>query len=40
MEKEFIKANVYFIKVAIEKDSVVPSSFMASVTQVLLVNGL
>jgi hypothetical protein len=24
---EFIKNNVYFIKVAIEQDSVVPSSF-------------
>jgi hypothetical protein len=27
VKKEFIKSNVYFIKVAIEQDSVVPSSF-------------
>jgi hypothetical protein len=40
VKKEFIKINVYFIKVAIEQDSVVPSSLPASVNQVLLVNGI
>jgi hypothetical protein len=34
VKKEFIKAVVCFIKVAIEQDSVVPSSFMALVTHV------
>jgi hypothetical protein len=40
VKKEFIKSNVYFIKGAIEQDSVVPSSLLASVTQVLPVNSI
>jgi hypothetical protein len=39
VKKEIIKAIVCFIKVAIEQDSVVPSFFMAPVTQVQPING-